>query len=617
METKDIQVLDSISHIQLRPAMYIGDLDDRGVYHLVKEILDNALDELLAKHANVISIILDDDLKGISIYDNGRGIPFEEKVEKTGKTALVTVFQSNNSGAKFKEGAYSTSAGLHGVGATATNALSSVFIATSYRNGKQAVAEFHDGILQTDDAVISNCDKTKKGTLVYFKPNWSRFFVDSFDLEKIQKRISEVVCLVNDLKITFTHKGETKEYHARHGLSTYIKDIYKTNMYGLPDFYYRLLLPNEGKKCELEYAFIWDPNAEDVKLSSYVNLTPTPSHGTHMAGFEKALFDFLLEKAKNKCEKEDLQKGFRCVVSLKHHHPEFFGNTKDRLINKSLPASIAEAFAKNLEFYYKKNKDYFNNIIERSVANFKDREEAKKLKKAKSALKSTSKRSRNILPSKLCVANCKPADRELFICEGDSAFGTIVKARDSKKHEILPIRGKIINPFKKSLADCLKNEEIASILQAIGADIGEPFDLSRCRVGKVILLSDADSDGKHINTLLLSVLAKFARPLLDAGMVYVVDAPLFVGSLPNSKDRYFGHTDEEVKKKAGAKATKLSITRLKGHGEADKDELFEYAIDPATRRLFQIEFSDDDYKQLSSLMADDGEVRKDLLGVKQ
>lgn len=606
-EAKDIVSLDSLEYIRIRPDHVVGNTSELGHYIIFKEIIDNALDEAAAGYASEIKVWLSDDLKSVKVEDNGRGIPLE-KNEKRGISTLAMVFAYSQTGGKFNNNIYANSIGTHGIGATATNALSEKFKVQSYRGKQTGIAEFKKGVLTTKDAVITPITKKKTGTVVEFTPDYQDIFktVSAYDYGQVRARLAEAANLLKDVKISLEFNGKT-EVLPHVGIAGFL-----TSKKGLSvfDAAFNTKNKDEDAVAEISVALAFGSG----ERHAIVNLSKNADGGVHMEGVESALYDLLQQRCKSKCPSKTILDGFDIAVYLKHPLPTFSSQTKEKLINKGLSKEVYEAVTPGLKSWIRKNASDVDAFLEKAIAEYERMLEAKEVKKALKDIKQTKRNSRGVLPDKLFEADCKATKRELYLVEGDSAAGSAVKGRDASFQEILPLKGKIINSLKSSDSEVLANEEVAAIFAAIGGGIGEKFNLANIRVSKVILLSDSDHDGYHITCLLLSLFAKYMPGLLEGGYVYTVDAPLFKGSLPGSKKRWFGHSIEDIKQKSGKEFKKLDITRLKGHGEANPDEVAEYAME-STRKLIKLTWSKEDMKELINIMGEDIEGRKELLGI--
>lgn len=606
--SSSIQVLDDIAHIRLRPGLYVGGANATGHFIILKEIIDNAIDEAIAGHASRIHVKISDDGRSAEVFDNGRGIP-HEKHPKTGISTLATVFGTAKSGGKFNNDTYGTSVGTHGVGSTATNALSKTFFAESYRGKKAASVSFVRGKMVGKDAAITdNKTKEKRGTLVRFTPDYEEVFKDvaAFNMQEIEARLSDAAHLLPKTKISLEFGGKIKEFQCL-GIS----GVLGTEQPYSAAFDIEVDVAGETKAASVAVAWCW---GNEGRATSLVNLSRTADGGQHATGWESALTEFLLERCKNKCSAKELTDNLQYAVHVSHPNPQFSSQTKEKLINKGLAKTISEAAAPHLKSWARRNTAAVDALLQTAIAAYEARQAQKDLKAALKDLKTTRRNSRGILPDKLFEADCKPYMRELYLVEGDSAAGSAVKGRDAGHQEILPLKGKILNVFKASEAEAIANEEVAAIVASVGGGFGSKFSIGDVRVGKVIILSDSDHDGHHISSLIVSLFAKYMPGLLEKGMIYTVDAPLYKASLPGTRTRWFGHTLDDIKAKAGKAFAKCDVTRLKGHGEANPDEVAEYAMS-GTRKLIQLAWKAADVEEIVRVMGDDIAGRKELLGI--
>lgn len=621
-EADDVQVLDDRTQVRLRPSRVVGGADETGLRVCLKEILDNSFDECLAGHATQVRLVLDEDCRGATVIDNGRGIPLE-KNPTTKLTTLATVFANSRAGSKFATSAYGLSVGLNGEGSSAVNFLSETFTATSYRGRQKGRVEFRRGQIVGKDAVIEKNDSgIKHGTVVHFRPDFEQIFKDTevYNPAEIKSSLEDTALLLPNVEVQFqaTPTSQVEVFNNSLGLLAMLEK------YGATDIRFEPIVrevswdveTQEGfpAKAHAEFALAWRKNGESPVVRSYTNLGFTSEGGTHQAGFERAIANYFVERCGGKCSAREVMDGLVGILHLKHPAPKFDSQTKERLSNKELAKQVQEAIEPALKTWTRSRAAEVDAWLAECAELYEYRKKEKDDRSALKDLKS-GQRKKGIMPTKLYEANCRPDQRELFICEGDSAAHSLAKGRDASFQEVLPLRGKILNALKASLAECLENKEIQAIVAAIGGGLGEDFDLSKCRASKILLVCDADQDGDHISALAISLFARFMPELLKSGRVYVVDAPLFVAALPASQRRYYGHTMEELKKKAGKDFSRCVVTRLKGHGQANVAEVAEYALNPQTRKLKQIRCSDEDFRQIRLLMSEEVEGRKELLGV--
>lgn len=626
-DASSIQVLTNIEHIRAKPGFVVGGNNEVGLRVILKEILDNSFDEALVGHASTVTVILDEDCCGATVIDDGRGIPLE-KHPKTKISTLATVFANSGAGAKFNNESYGASGGTNGIGSTAVNALSETFQAWSYRGRQQGYAEFKRGKLTGKDAVISKNDSgIKHGTKVHFRPDFEQIFKDvaPYKAVDIKSQLEDTAGLLPGIKIQFqeTPAATIEVFDNSSGLGGLLAKYAGENLLFAPiikDVEFvatsrSLDLAGGESVAKAEFAIGWRKSTEGQPLiRSYANLTYNGDGGTHQNSFERAIAGYFVERSGNKCSAKEVMEGLVGIIHLKHPDPQFSSQTKDKLINTDVAKRLQEAIEPAIKSWTRSHAAEVDAWLAKCVERFEYRQRERDEKSALKDLKS-GQRKRGIMPAKLFEAKCRADQRELFIVEGDSAAGSAADGRDASYQEVLPLKGKILNVLRAPLAEALANPEITAIIAAIGGGIGDDFDLGKCRVSKVLLLADGDHDGSHISALVVSVLARFMKPLLEAGRVYVVDAPLFRAAIPNSQKRFYAHSIEELKKKAGKEFSKCEIGRLKGHGEADSKEVAEYALKPETRKLIRLSFNEEDLKQIGLLMSDDVGTRKELLGV--
>ncbi|MGH8870923.1 MAG: DNA topoisomerase (ATP-hydrolyzing) subunit B [Acidimicrobiia bacterium] len=613
-QAKDITVLDGLEAVKRRPGMYIGSTGPRGLHHLIWEVVDNSVDEAMAGHCTKINVTLMAD-GGVEVIDDGRGIPID-KVEKTKRSALTTVLTTLHAGGKFEQGAYTVSGGLHGVGLSVVNALSSRLEAEVRHDGAMYVQEFTDGGPKTRDPKKIKAVK-KSGTTIRFWPSPTTFQeTTEFDYDTVSSRLRETAFLNRGLQITLTdQRGEeerTEVFHYKGGLVDFVKHL---NSKRDPLHPHIIDLTDVNDEAELEVALQWTTTYTESVLT-FANNINTHEGGTHEEGFRKALTKAINDFAKAKGllkEKdpnltgEDIREGLTAVVSVRVKEPQFEGQTKTKLGNTEIRSYVEKALNRKLPEWLERYSTEARRIVEKCVSAAKAREAARKareLTRRKSGLESGG------LPDKLADCSSRdPGESELFIVEGKSAAGPAKSARDSNTQAILPIRGKILNVEKARLAKALQNTEVQDIITAMGTGIGDDFDATKARYHKVVILTDADVDGSHIRTLLLTLLFRHMRGLIDHGYVYVAQPPLYrvkVGSTVHYlKD---DAALDEFKKEH----PKVKPTRFKGLGEMNPSELWETTMNPATRTLLQVSMEDALRAEdvFETLMGDDVASRK-------
>jgi DNA gyrase subunit B len=600
---KDITVLEGLEPVRKRPGMYIGGVGSTGLHHLVWEILDNAVDEAMNGHASNISVTLHEDESSLTITDDGRGIPVD-KHPQTKKSALEVIFTTLHAGGKFEHGNYKTAGGLHGVGASVVNALSKELVATVRRDGAEWEQRFKQGRPAAPVRKLGAARGT--GTTVFFRPDPTIFPRVEFDPAVIRDRLEVASYLHRGVRITFDNEaaesGQPKREVFQHeeGLADYLKKILaERSARPVQDAPFTLTREHEESGLRLDLAFQWTL-ATDEHLRSYVNGIPTGSGGTHENGFRgglgKAVRNFIdthnLTPKGVTITADDIREGLVGVLSIFIQEPQFQGQTKDRLNNAEVTAIVDSVVRPGLEHWLNSNISTAEAIVARIIMAARARE-ASRAAQAEVQRKSATS-SRLTLPGKL--SDCSSPgrdDSELFIVEGDSAGGSAKQGRDRARQAILPLRGKVLNTESASIAKVLENKELADLVTALGCGLGRNFDLARLRYGRVIILADADSDGHHIATLLLTFIYRHMPDLITNGKVYLAQPPLY--RIDIGKDTFWAlddaHRDDIVKRHGNGRG-RADITRFKGLGEMMPKVLWETTLNPRTRRLLRVDISD-------------------------
>ena len=618
-----IQVLEGLEAVRKRPGMYIGSTSGRGLHHLVYEIVDNAIDEALAGFCTHIEVMINKD-NSITVIDNGRGVPVDIN-HKTGRPAIEVVYTVLHAGGKFGGGGYKVSGGLHGVGASVVNALSEWLEVQVKRNGHIYQQRYERGKICYDLKIVGGCDIEDTGTQVTFLPD-SEIFQETtvFEFDILMHRLREMAFLTKGIKITLTDLREgleqQKVFHYEGGIKEFVQYLNKSK-----EPLYSQIIYCEGVKdnVQVEVAFQHNDGYNEV-VDSFVNNIKTPEGGTHLTGFRNSLTKTFNDYArKNKILKDsdqglsgdDIREGLTAIVSVKIEDPQFEGQTKQKLGNTVARGAVDSIVSEQLTYFLEQNPAVAKSICEKSLLAQRAREAARKardLTRRKTALESTS------LPGKLADCSDKnPKNCEIYIVEGDSAGGSAKTARSRATQAILPLRGKILNVEKARLDRILGNAEIKAMITAFGTGIHEDFDISKLRYHKIIIMTDADVDGAHIATLLLTFLYRFMPDLIREGHVYLAQPPLY--KVEKNKKVWYAYNDDEL----NAIMTEIGrdqnnkVQRYKGLGEMDAEQLWETTMDPHKRVLLRVNMNEDDDSELdvtfSTLMGDKVEPRRDFI----
>lgn len=624
-DASQIQVLEGLEAVRMRPGMYIGSTSKEGLHHLVWEIVDNSIDEALAGFASHIQVFIEKD-NSITVVDNGRGIPVDIQ-EKTGRPAVETVFTVLHAGGKFGGGGYKVSGGLHGVGSSVVNALSTQLDVRVYKNGQIHYQEYRRGHVVADLEIIGETDRT--GTTVHFTPD-PEIFTETveFDFEKLNKRVQELAFLNRGLRISITDKRDgmeqSKDYHYEGGIASYVQYINENK-----DVIFETPIYTDGEMDDItvEVAMQYTTGYHETVMS-FANNIHTHEGGTHEQGFRTDLTRVINDYAKkNKLLKEnednltgeDVREGLTAVISVKHPNPQFEGQTKTKLGNSEVVKITNRLFSEAFSDFLLENPAVARKIVEKGILASKARIAAKR---AREVTRKKSGLEISNLPGKLadCSSN-DPQETELFIVEGDSAGGSAKSGRNREFQAILPIRGKILNVEKASMDKILANEEIRSLFTAMGTGFGADFDVSKARYQKLVIMTDADVDGAHIRTLLLTLIYRYMKPVLEAGFVYIAQPPIYGVKVGSEVKEYIqpGANQEEELQAALARysegRSKPTIQRYKGLGEMDDHQLWETTMNPEHRLMARVSVDDaaEADKIFDMLMGDRVEPRREFI----
>lgn len=584
-----IQILEGLEAVRKRPGMYIGSTSARGLHHLVYEVVDNSIDEALAGYCTHIEVTIHKD-NSITVTDNGRGIPVD--MHESGKPAVEVVLTVLHAGGKFGGSGYKVSGGLHGVGVSVVNALSTNMEVKVKRDGKIHEITFEKGVTKEPLKVVGQTDET--GTLVHFVPDAEIFDETVYDYDTLRHRLRELSFLNRGITIILTDERpeevRQETFYFEGGISSFVEHLNRNKEVINPEpVYFNGTKDTTVVEIALQYNTSYSEN-----IYSFVNNINTEEGGTHLAGFKSALTraanDFarrqgIIKNNEDNLVGEDIREGLTCVISIKLREPQFEGQTKTKLGNSEIRGIVDSIVSEGLSEYFEENPVISKKIIEKSIMASRAREAARKareLTRRKNALEVSS------LPGKLADCSVKdPEQAEIYLVEGDSAGGSAKQGRDRRFQAILPLRGKILNVEKARLDKILNNEEIRTMITAFGSGIGSEFDITKRRYGKIIIMTDADVDGAHIRTLLLTFFYRYMRPLIENGHVYIAQPPLY--QIRKGKSHWYTYSDEELAQKLDEIGRDgITVQRYKGLGEMNPEQLWETTMDPEKRTVLQV-----------------------------
>lgn len=584
-----IQILEGLEAVRKRPGMYIGSTSARGLHHLVYEVVDNSIDEALAGYCTHIEVTIHKD-NSITVTDNGRGIPVD--MHESGKPAVEVVLTVLHAGGKFGGSGYKVSGGLHGVGVSVVNALSTNMEVKVKRDGKIHEITFEKGVTKEPLKVVGQTDET--GTLVHFVPDAEIFDETVYDYDTLRHRLRELSFLNRGITIILTDERpeevRQETFYFEGGISSFVEHLNRNKEVINPEpVYFNGTKDTTVVEIALQYNTSYSEN-----IYSFVNNINTEEGGTHLAGFKSALTraanDFarrqgIIKNNEDNLVGEDIREGLTCVISIKLREPQFEGQTKTKLGNSEVRGIVDSIVSEGLSEYFEENPVISKKIIEKSIMASRAREAARKareLTRRKNALEVSS------LPGKLADCSVKdPEQAEIYLVEGDSAGGSAKQGRDRRFQAILPLRGKILNVEKARLDKILNNEEIRTMITAFGSGIGSEFDITKRRYGKIIIMTDADVDGAHIRTLLLTFFYRYMRPLIENGHVYIAQPPLY--QIRKGRSHWYTYSNEELAQKLDEVGRDgITVQRYKGLGEMNPEQLWETTMDPEKRTVLQV-----------------------------
>ena len=616
-----IQVLEGLEAVRKRPGMYIGSTSSRGLHHLVYEIVDNSVDEALAGYCSEIEVTVHRD-NSVTVKDNGRGIPVDIQ-KKLGIPAIEVVFTVLHAGGKFGGGGYKVSGGLHGVGASVVNALSVRLKVQVYRNGKCYEEEFARGKTTVPLHVVREVSPDLHGTVVHFMPDSEIFETTVYDYETLRVRLRETAFLTKNLKITLTderEEGKSESFHFEGGIREFVQYLNR----GKNVLYDQVISCEEKREGVMVEVAMQHNDSYNENIFTFVNNINTPEGGTHLTGFKNAITktfnDYartrkLLKESDENLTGEDLREGLTAIVSVKVENPQFEGQTKQKLGNSEVTGAVSSVLSEQLTYFLEQNPAIAKQICDKAILAQHARAAARKardLTRRKSALDGMA------LPGKLADCSSKdPEECEIFIVEGDSAGGSAKTARDRKTQAILPLRGKILNVEKARMDRVYGNAEIKAMITAFGAGIHEDFDISKLRYHKIIIMTDADVDGAHIATLMLTFIYRYMPQLIQEGYVYLAQPPLY--KLEKNERIWYAYSDEELNRilQEVGRDDSNKIQRYKGLGEMDAEQLWETTMDPERRVLLRVSMDEDARSELeltfTTLMGDQVEPRREFI----